>query len=120
MAAPLEKSLSVSLAEPLLSFEKGSYGSESVTAPVTPLGRKTLSRKASFTSGHGEEEEGIALLEWSRLSIRFGEKVAIDRASGAVKRGEFLALMGPSGAGKTTLLDLLTGRLHPIQLGVRA
>ena len=111
MAAPLEKSLSASLAEPLLSFEKGSYGSESVTAPVTPLGRKTFSRKASFTSGHGEEEEGIALLEWSQLSIRFGDKVAIDRASGAVKRGEFLALMGPSGAGKTTLLDLLTGRL---------
>ena len=98
----------VSLAEPLLGFQ-GSKQKGYGGAAVTPLGRNSFTRAASFSVG--EEEDGTALLEWADLRIRFGETVAIDRAEGSVSRGEFLALMGPSGAGKTTLLDLLTGRL---------
>ena len=112
MSAKSDSARSVTLAEPLLDpSRKHSYGAEGETL-VTPLGRRSFHRGASFSKHDSDDEEADrALLEWSELSIRFGDKVAVDRASGAVGKGEFLALMGPSGAGKTTLLDLLTGRL---------
>ena len=37
-------------------------------------------------------------------------KEILVRSSGAVKSGEFLAIMGPSGAGKTTLLSYISGK----------
>ena len=112
MSAKSDSARSVTIAEPLLDpSRKHSYGAEGETL-VTPLGRRSFHRGASFSKHDSDDEEANrALLEWSELSIRFGDKVAVDRASGAVGKGEFLALMGPSGAGKTTLLDLLTGRL---------
>ncbi|HEX2111160.1 MAG TPA: ABC transporter ATP-binding protein [Gaiellaceae bacterium] len=42
-------------------------------------------------------------------SKRFGDVVAVDRATLDIDRGEFVALLGPSGCGKTTLLRLIAG-----------
>ncbi|HET6448599.1 MAG TPA: phosphate ABC transporter ATP-binding protein [Conexibacter sp.] len=42
-----------------------------------------------------------------QLTIRYGEKVAVDAVSLPVRQGEVLALIGPSGCGKTTLLRSL-------------
>jgi len=44
---------------------------------------------------------------------RFGDVVAVDRASLCVERGEIVALLGPSGCGKTTLLRLVAGFERP-------
>jgi iron(III) transport system ATP-binding protein len=44
---------------------------------------------------------------------RFGDVVAVDRASLSVEEGEVVALLGPSGCGKTTLLRLLAGFERP-------
>jgi phosphate transport system ATP-binding protein len=41
------------------------------------------------------------------LTIRYGEKVAVNDVSLPVRQGEVLALIGPSGCGKTTLLRSL-------------
>jgi ABC-2 type transport system ATP-binding protein len=40
-------------------------------------------------------------------------KVAVDRVSMTVRRGEMLALLGPNGAGKSTTIKMLTGILVP-------
>ncbi len=40
-------------------------------------------------------------------------RLAVDRVSFTVQRGEIVGLLGPNGAGKTTTLKMLTGLLHP-------
>ncbi|MGP3920341.1 ABC transporter ATP-binding protein [Nonomuraea sp. 10N515B] len=44
---------------------------------------------------------------------RYETRLAVDRISFTVERGEFLGLLGPNGAGKTTTLKMLCGLLHP-------
>jgi ABC-type multidrug transport system ATPase subunit len=51
---------------------------------------------------------------WVRdLTKRYGPKLAVDRLTFGVARGEILALAGPNGAGKTTTLLSLAGLLRP-------
>jgi ABC-2 type transport system ATP-binding protein len=43
----------------------------------------------------------------------YGERVALDRVSLSVARGEIFALLGPNGGGKTTLFRILSTLLSP-------
>jgi ABC-2 type transport system ATP-binding protein len=47
------------------------------------------------------------------LERRFGNFVAVNRISFAVKQGEIFGFLGPNGAGKTTTLRALVALLHP-------
>jgi ABC-2 type transport system ATP-binding protein len=47
------------------------------------------------------------------LTKRFGDFVADDAVSFAVRRGEIYGLLGPNGAGKTTLIRMLTTLIPP-------
>lgn len=47
------------------------------------------------------------------LSKRFGEVVAVDEMSFAIRRGEFFSLLGPNGAGKSTTIRMLSTILEP-------
>jgi len=47
------------------------------------------------------------------LSKRFGEVVAVDSASFALRAGTVTGFLGPNGAGKTTTLRLLLGLIEP-------
>ena len=47
------------------------------------------------------------------LTKRFGDFIADDAVSFAVRRGEIYGLLGPNGAGKTTLIRMLTTLLPP-------
>ena len=51
----------------------------------------------------------IPALEVQGLSKSYGPLKALDDASLAVARGEFVGLLGPNGAGKTTLFQILSG-----------
>jgi len=61
------------------------------------------------------------MLQMDKVSLRYGETVALADASLAVSDGEFVCLRGPSGSGKTSLLLLAGGMLRPsggrVQLG---
>jgi ABC-type multidrug transport system ATPase subunit/ABC-type multidrug transport system permease subunit len=49
---------------------------------------------------------------WKDVTFSIQHKVILESLSGAVRKGELVALLGSSGAGKTTLLDALCGRLR--------
>ena len=55
-------------------------------------------------------------LDFTHVSHRFGETLAVDDVSIGVEAGELVCLLGPSGCGKTTLLRLAAG-LETIQSG---
>src|SRR3989442_1365937 len=49
------------------------------------------------------------------LTCRFGTVTAVDRATLALARGEFVSLLGPSGCGKTTTPRMIAGFLDPTE-----
>lgn len=48
-------------------------------------------------------------VEINKVTKNYGAVVAVQEASIAIRRGEFLTLLGPSGCGKTTLLNMIAG-----------
>ncbi len=57
--------------------------------------------------------EAEAVLQVDQLTRSFGSKRVLDTVSLEVRRGEVLAVMGPSGTGKSVLLKHLIGLLRP-------
>ena len=66
--------------------------------------------------GTGTDAQGSTFLEIRDLWKRFGDFVALEEISLAVREGEFVCFLGPSGCGKTTLLRAIAG-LDPQTLG---
>jgi molybdate transport system ATP-binding protein len=94
------RSGSLSPALPRSAF--ASEGEEPASAPPIPDRLRHLEGAASFITA-------VRLVD---AVVRYGDKLALDRVSWEVKRGERWQLAGPNGAGKTTLLSLITAD-HP-------
>ena len=58
-------------------------------------------------------------LEVGRVTLRFGERLAVGDLDLTVRAGEFVALTGPNGSGKTTLLRAILGLERPSEGTVR-
>jgi len=56
-------------------------------------------------------DEGV--IRYESVSKRFGSKVVLQDLDLSVRRGETLAIMGPSGIGKSVTLRHAVGLLHP-------
>ena len=54
-------------------------------------------------------DAGEVLVQAEKLTVRYGPVTALDGVDLEVRKGEFVAVVGPTGSGKTTLLSLLTG-----------
>jgi ATP-binding cassette subfamily F protein 3 len=58
-------------------------------------------------------ETGRDVVSLAEVSVRFGERVVLDRIDLLIRSGERVALTGPNGAGKSTLLSVITGARTP-------
>ena len=56
---------------------------------------------------------GEAIIRVEELTVRYGDRLILDRISFEVFRGEILAILGGSGAGKSTLLKHMIGLYRP-------
>ena len=77
-------------------------------AAVTPAQSIAAARPAG-AHGKAAGEEPVILAE--RLTRRFGDFLAVDAVSFAVRRGEIFGLLGANGAGKSTTFRMLCGLL---------
>lgn len=64
-------------------------------------------------SGHNRYGQGDNLLQLVDLTRRFGDKIAVDRATVTIAPGEMVGIIGRSGAGKSTLLRLINRLIDP-------
>jgi ABC-2 type transport system ATP-binding protein len=55
------------------------------------------------------------VLDVHGLTVRYGSRVAVDRVSFHVGRGEVFGLLGPNGAGKTSTLSAIEGLITPAE-----
>ncbi len=53
------------------------------------------------------------VVETDGLTKRYGDRLAVDRVSMTVVRGEVYGFLGPNGAGKTTTLRMMLGLIRP-------
>lgn len=58
-------------------------------------------------------QTGEVVIRYERVCKRFGPKVVLQDLDLEVRRGETLAIMGPSGIGKSVTLRHAVGLLHP-------
>jgi ATP-binding cassette subfamily F protein uup len=56
---------------------------------------------------------GKIVAELQDVTLRFGERLLVDRFSATLLRGDKVGLIGPNGCGKTSLLRLILGELAP-------
>jgi ABC-2 type transport system ATP-binding protein len=53
------------------------------------------------------------MIEVLELTKRFQKKIAVNRVSFSVPKGQILAFLGPNGAGKTTTMRMIVGSMFP-------
>jgi ABC-2 type transport system ATP-binding protein len=56
---------------------------------------------------------GTEVVSVENLKVRYGDTVAVDGISLAIKRGEIFGILGPNGAGKTTTVECIGGLRKP-------
>src|SRR5271154_6228445 len=55
------------------------------------------------------ENTGETVISLTDVTLTFGERKLLNTVNFEVKKGEFVAILGPNGVGKTTLFRLLLG-----------
>jgi ABC-2 type transport system ATP-binding protein len=59
------------------------------------------------------------LIQVENVTKKYGQRVAVDRLTFTVDRGEILGFLGPNGAGKSTTMNIITGYLSATEGSVK-
>ncbi len=59
------------------------------------------------------------MIELENVTKKYGAKLAVDRLSLRIDKGELFAFLGPNGAGKTTTIKMMVGLLFPTEGTIR-
>src|SRR5699024_7331123 len=78
-----------------------------------PTMKQGLSPEPRPQSRHDASATSTPMVRIEDVTKRFGDALAVDRASFELEAGQFLTILGPSGSGKTTLLRMIAGFLAP-------
>lgn len=62
--------------------------------------------------GHSHDE-GEVIIQATDLSVSRGGTIVLDNINLEIRKGDFVALVGPNGSGKTTLVMAILGLLQP-------
>jgi cobalamin transport system ATP-binding protein len=72
----------------------------------------TVVRLAERRARRGGAAAAGPMIELESVSVRLGERMAVDHVDASVGRGEWVGLIGANGAGKTTLLRTVAGLME--------
>jgi ABC-2 type transport system ATP-binding protein len=64
-------------------------------------------------------DKSFAVLRTELLTKRYGRRIAVDRLSLEVERGDIYGFLGQNGAGKSTTIRMVLGLVRPTRGGVR-
>src|ERR1700752_3887423 len=67
----------------------------------------------SLSCRYANAEMADVVLQTQGLTKRFGRRIAVDKLSLHVARGDIYGFLGPNGAGKSTTLRMLLGLIRP-------
>jgi iron complex transport system ATP-binding protein len=56
-----------------------------------------------------------ALIEYHNVTVRRGERVALDDVTLSIHEGEHVAILGPNGSGKSSLIKTITRECYPVR-----
>ncbi len=97
---------------------------QEIGTSVREVRRQTAHLRELSTSAASEESlksefESPAVIEVKKVSIAYGEKLALKHVSTTIAPAEIVAVMGRNGAGKSSLLELIVGAKKPTDGTVR-
>ena len=105
------------IAPPIVHLAKA-LGLKEIGLTVREMRRMTTEFKELPTQKQksNETKTGDAVISIENLSVKYGDKTALNSVSSKINEGEIVAVMGRNGAGKSSLLKAIAG-VTPVQSG---
>ena len=117
VGTPEEILLNSPIAPPIVHLAKA-LGLKEIGLTVREMRRMTTEFRELPTQKQksNETKTGDAVISIENLSVKYGDKTALDSVSSKINEGEIVAVMGRNGAGKSSLLKAIAG-VTPVQSG---
>jgi energy-coupling factor transporter ATP-binding protein EcfA2 len=117
VGTPEEILLNSPIAPPIVHLAKA-LGLKEIGLTVREMRRMTTEFRELPTreQENNESKIGDAVISIENLSVKYGDKTALNNVSSKINEGEIVAVMGRNGAGKSSLLKAIAG-VTPVQSG---